>query len=89
MRKIRLLAAAAALAVCELASAGANLTVGTYNIRYRTLLDYTDDPATNKYWDARADNVAQTIRDGGFDIIALNELRDDTSYDGHSALISS
>lgn len=86
MRKIRLLAAAAALAVCELASAGANLTVGTYNIRYRTLLDYTDDPATNKYWDARADNVAQTIRDGGFDIIALNELRDDTSYDGHSAL---
>lgn len=86
MNKLRLLAALAALAACQLAPAGANITLGTYNIRYRTLLDKTDDPATDKYWDARADNVAQTIRDGGFDVIALNELRDDTRYDGHSQL---
>lgn len=68
------------------AFAGATLTLGTYNIRYRTLADKTDDPATNKYWDARADNVARTIRDAGYQVVGLNELTDDNRHDGHTML---
>lgn len=86
MIKLRQIALSVAAAACLCASAGANLTLGTYNIRYRTLTDKTDDPATNKYWDARADNVAQTIRDGAFQIVGLNELTDDARYDGHTML---
>ena len=48
---------------CMSASAGATLVVGNYNLRYRTLID------GEKYWDYRADNVAQTIRDGAFDVL--------------------
>ncbi len=66
------------------ANAGATFVAGNYNIRYRTLVDKTDDPATNKYWDARCDNVAQTIRDGGFDILSINEMTDDPRYDGRT-----
>lgn len=66
------------------ANAGATFVAGNYNIRYRTLVDKTDDPATNKYWDARYDNVAQTIRDGGFDILSINEMTDDPRYDGRT-----
>lgn len=86
MIKLRYLALTAAMAACLGASAGANLTLGTYNIRYRTLVDKTDDPTTNKYWDARADNVARTIRDGAFQVVGLNELTDDARYDGHTML---
>lgn len=68
------------------AAAEATLTLGTYNIRYRSLGDKTDDPTTNKYWDARADNVARTIRDAGFQVVGLNELTDDVRHDGHTML---
>lgn len=63
---------------CLSASAGATLVVGNYNIRYRTLAD------GDKYWDNRADNVAQTIRDGGFDVLSINEMNDDRRHDGRS-----
>ena len=43
-----------------IASAETHLIIGTYNIRYRTPLDQTEDPATNKFWDVRADAVAQS-----------------------------
>lgn len=86
MMKLRNIALAAAAAATLAASAGANITLGTYNIRYRTLADKTDDSATNQYWDARADNVAQTIRDAGFDVVGLNELTDDVRHDGHTML---
>lgn len=65
-------------------NAEATFIAGNYNIRYRTLVDKTDNPATNKYWDARCDNVAQTIRDGGFDILSINEMTDDPRYDGRT-----
>ena len=77
--------ALAALAAMQ-ASAASTLILGTYNIRYRTLTDKTDDPATNKYWDARADNVARTIRDAGYQVVGLNELTDDNRHDGHTML---
>lgn len=69
---------------CGFAFAETHLIVGTYNIRYRTPNDRTDDPATNKFWDVRADAVAQTIKDADFDILGLNELSNDVSFDGHS-----
>ena len=63
---------------CMSASAGATLVVGNYNLRYRTLID------GEKYWDYRADNVAQTIRDGAFDVLSLDEMNDDRRHDGRS-----
>lgn len=72
-------------AICAFsANAEATFVAGNYNLRYRTLVDKTDDPATNKYWDARCGNVAQTIRDGGFDILSINEMTDDPRYDGRT-----
>ncbi len=67
-----------------IASAETHLIIGTYNIRDRTPLDQTEDPATNKFWDVRADAVAQTIKDAGFDIVGINEMSNDVSFDGHS-----
>ncbi|MBD5233048.1 MAG: hypothetical protein HDS65_02590 [Bacteroidales bacterium] len=87
MIKIRTLLSIGAIALASsMAWAGANLTLGTYNVRLRTLTDKTDDPATNKYWDARADYVARTIRDCGFQVVALNELTDDDRLDGHTMM---
>ena len=78
------LAAALLLAATLQAGAEATLTLGTYNIRYRTLADHTEDPATDKYWDARAENVAKTIRLGDFDVLSLNEMTDDPRHDGRT-----
>ncbi len=71
---------------CGLASAEAQLVIGTYNVRTRTLNDQTNDPATNRYWDIRSEAVMQTIRDGAFDVLALNELNDNVSIDGKSMM---
>ncbi len=86
MIKIRSLLSLVAITLASVAWAGANLTLGTYNVRLRTLSDKTDDPATNKYWDVRADYVARTIKDCGFQIVALNELTDDDRVDGHTMM---
>lgn len=75
---------AAATSITLQALAGTTFVIGSYNVRNRNSGDRTDDPATNKYWDARVDNVARTIRDGGFDILAINELTDDVSADGRT-----
>lgn len=71
---------------CGLASSEAQLVIGTYNVRVRTLKDKTEDPATNRFWDIRSDAVIQTIRDGAFDILALNELDNNVSIDGKSMM---
>lgn len=76
-------------ALCLLAGGSAQsaeLVLGTYNIRTRTLQDKTDDPATNRYWDIRADRVVQTVKDGNFDVIGFNELTDDPRHDGHTMM---
>ena len=62
------------------------LTIGTYNVRFRTLGDKTDDEATNKYWDARADNVIRTIKEMNTDVMSINEVTDDSSVDGRTML---
>ncbi len=71
---------------CGLTAAEAQLVIGTYNVRTRTLNDQTNDPATNRYWDIRSEAVMQTIRDGAFDVLALNELNDNVSIDGKSMM---
>ncbi|MGN0232336.1 MAG: endonuclease/exonuclease/phosphatase family protein, partial [Muribaculaceae bacterium] len=81
-RKFLLTAIAVMTAIHSVAAT--TFVIGTYNIRLRTLSDKTDDPATDKYWDNRCDNVAQTIRDGAFDILAINEMTDDASTDGRT-----
>ncbi len=85
MRKFLASALCALVGLCSF-HADAKLVLGTYNIRMRTLTDLTEDPATNRFWDVRADAVCRTIKDAGFDAVAINELTDDVSYDNHSML---